>query len=100
MELILTGVSSVVSLYFTVIDMKMLTDSSLSSPEYPGYAPHSGTPADKENYTLFLRAIRDALDALEAETGKFYGLTAALPCGPDNIANIEVEYVKDLLTEL
>jgi chitinase len=67
--------------------------------EYPGYAPHSGTPADKENYTLFLRAIRDALDALEAETGKFYGLTAALPCGPDNIANIEVEYVKDLLTE-
>ena len=44
--------------------------------EYPGYAPHSGTPADKENYTYFLKAIRDALDALEAETGKFYGLTA------------------------
>jgi chitinase len=67
--------------------------------EYPGYAPHSGTPEDKENYTLFLKAIRDHLDALEAETGKFYGLTAALPCGPDNIANIETEYVKDLLTE-
>lgn len=36
----------------------------------------SGTPADKENYTLFLKAVRDHLDALEAETGKFYGLTA------------------------
>ncbi len=44
--------------------------------EYPGYADHSGTPEDKVNYTLFLKAIREALDALEAETGKFYGLTA------------------------
>eukprot|EP00956_Cyclotella_meneghiniana_P034342 scaffold103880_cov54-Cyclotella_meneghiniana.AAC.3 len=67
--------------------------------EYPGYAPHSGTPADKENYTYFLKAIRDALDALEAETGKFYGLTAALPCGPDLINNIETDNVKHSLTE-
>ena len=44
--------------------------------EYPGYADHSGTPEDKVNDTLFLKAIREALDALEAETGKFYGLTA------------------------
>lgn len=44
--------------------------------EYPGYADHSGTPEDKVNYTLFLKAIRDALDVLGEQEGKFYGLTA------------------------
>ena len=32
------------------------------------------------NYNLFLQDIRDALDELGARTGRFYGLTAALPC--------------------
>ena len=68
--------------------------------EYPGYADHSGTEADTVNYSLFLKEIRDKLDELGDETGRFYGLTAALPCGPDLIAKIEVDKVKDYLTEL
>ena len=68
--------------------------------EYPGYAAHSGTPADTENYSLFLRDIREALDELGSRTGRFYGLTAALPCGPALISNIQIDVVKDYLTEL
>lgn len=52
------------------------------------------------NYTLFLREIRAALDALGERTGRFYGLTAALPCGPDLIGNIQVDQVSQILTEL
>ncbi|KAL7548690.1 hypothetical protein ACHAWF_011963 [Thalassiosira exigua] len=68
--------------------------------EYPGYADHSGRlPEDTTNYSLFLQAIRDALDELGARTGRFYGLTAALPCGPDLIKNIQIDVVKDIMTE-
>ena len=70
------------------------------SAQYPAYKDHSGTPADTVNYTLFLRAIRDALDRLGNERGKYYPLTAALPCGPDKIANIQVDKIKDILDEL
>jgi len=67
--------------------------------EYPGYTAHSGTPADKENFNLLLQDIREELDALGAETGRFYGLTAALPCGPSNINNIDIQTVAQYLTE-
>ncbi|KAL7523959.1 hypothetical protein ACHAXR_000379, partial [Thalassiosira sp. AJA248-18] len=67
--------------------------------EYPGYAAHSGTPADKENFNLLLEDIRKELDDLEGETGKFYGLTAALPCGPSNINNIDISTISQYLTE-
>ena len=59
--------------------------------QYPGYADHSGTPADTENYSLLLKDIRQALDELGHNTGRFYGLTAALPCGPDLIEKIQVD---------
>jgi len=68
--------------------------------EYPGYKDHSGTPADTENFTLLLRAIRSKLDRLGSLRNRFYGLTAALPCGPDKIDKIEVNKIKDILTEL
>jgi len=67
--------------------------------EYPGYADHSGTPADKENFTKMLSAIRAALEMKTRETGKVYGLTAALPCNPTNIENIEVGKLTSILTE-
>lgn len=67
--------------------------------EYPGYAPHSGRDVDTINYNLFLQAIRDALDEYGRQTGRFYGLTAALPCGPTIIDNIQINEVKDILTE-
>jgi chitinase len=68
--------------------------------EYPGYEDHSGTPDDTLNYSLFLKEIRIALDTLGKSTGRFYGLTAALPCGPDLIDKIQVDVVADILTEL
>ncbi|KAL7525029.1 hypothetical protein ACHAXR_000829, partial [Thalassiosira sp. AJA248-18] len=68
--------------------------------EYPGYEDHSGTPADTVNFTLLLQAIRSKLDSLGQVTGKFYGLTAALPCGPDKIDKIQVNAISNILTEL
>ena len=68
--------------------------------EYPGYEPHSGTPDDTVNFNLLLDDIRAALDELEAETGRYYGITAALPCGPSIIANQDIAHVGSVLTEL
>ena len=45
-----------------------------------------GSIEDKENYTLFLKAIREALDAQGAKDGKYYELTAAIGVGYDKIA--------------
>ncbi|KAL3768546.1 hypothetical protein ACHAWO_011501 [Cyclotella atomus] len=67
--------------------------------EYPGYSEHSGTPADKVNFTKMLQAIRAALDLLTKTTGKVYGLTAALPCNPQHIGNIELPNLLNTLTE-
>ena len=67
--------------------------------QYPGYADHSGTPADKDNFTKMLAAIKAELGMLTMTTGKHYGLTAALPCNPDNIENIEVGKITSILTE-
>ena len=47
-----------------------------------------------------LAAIKAALETLTRSTGKVYGLTAALPCAPKNIANIEVEKLTTVLTEV
>ena len=68
--------------------------------EYPAYEDHSGTPADTVNYTYFLQAIRDALDKLGQAKGRYFPLTAALPCGPDKIEKIQVDKIKDILDEL
>lgn len=63
-------------------------------------ADHSGTPDDTVNFNLLLDDVRSALDELEAETGRYYGITAALPCGPDIIANQDIAHVSSVLTEL
>jgi chitinase len=67
--------------------------------EYPGFVDHSGTPDDRENYTKLLQAIRYRLDNLTRQTGKTYGLTAALPCNPKHIDNLEVDKLANILTE-
>lgn len=59
-----------------------------------------GTPEDIVNYSLFLKEIRTALDGLGLKTGRTYGLTAALPCGPNNIQNIQIDVVSGILDEL
>ena len=72
----------------------------ISQPKSTGYEDHSGTPEDTINFTLFLQAIRDELDGLgDNRFGEPYGLTAALPCGPDKIEKIQVNQIKDILTE-
>jgi chitinase len=68
--------------------------------EYPGYAEHNGTPEDTQNYSLLLQEIRTALDALGKKNGRVYGLTAALPCGPDLVDNIQIDVVSKILSEL
>ncbi len=55
---------------------------------------------DTVNYSLFLEEIRKALDAHGQEKGRTYGLTAALPCGPELIDNIQIDVVVNYLDEL
>lgn len=57
--------------------------------EYPGYADHSGTTADKANFTVFLNQIRDSITALGIKTGKSYKLSACFGASATHAANIE-----------
>ncbi len=57
--------------------------------EYPGYADHKGTPADKHNFTLLLQAIRNSLTAHGLTTGKTYLLSACFSADPARAADIE-----------
>ena len=68
--------------------------------EYPGYATHSGTSQDKENFNQLIDEVREKLNVLSTQTGKYYGLTAALPCGPSHIANMDIPHVASVLDEL
>ncbi|MEW5799601.1 MAG: glycoside hydrolase family 18 protein [Bacteroidota bacterium] len=65
--------------------------------EYPGYADHNGTPADKQNFTLLLKVTRDSLEAHGKKIGKKLLLTAALPASADGLVNYEIKQVAELL---
>lgn len=65
--------------------------------EYPGYAPHGGTPADKVNYTLLLQDVRNALDLAEPALGKELLLTIAVGAAPERMADVEWEAVSQLV---
>lgn len=65
--------------------------------EYPGYAEHNGTPADKVNFTLLLQAVRTAIDTYGTSIGKQFLLTAAVSSSPSNAANVEWNNVTPLL---
>lgn len=65
--------------------------------EHPGYAPNGGTPADKANCTLFLREIRDSLDALGELNQTHYLLTEAIGSSPEVMQNFEWNEVAPLL---
>jgi chitinase len=65
--------------------------------EFPGYAPHNGTPADRDNFTLLLRTLRDTLDALGTANGTRLLLTAALPSDSARAAAMDVRRVAALL---
>jgi chitinase len=57
--------------------------------EYPGFALHSGTPADEANFTLLLQEVRNQLNMLEGITGKNYLLTIAVGASPVHMGNVE-----------
>lgn len=65
--------------------------------EFPGYADHGGSPADRRNFTLLLSAVRDSLNN---QPGKRCLLTAALPAGGEHVKNMEVEKIAGLLDQL
>ncbi len=62
--------------------------------EFPGGGGLDGNaarPEDKQNYTLLLRALRDALRAKQREVGRGepFLLTIAAPSGPDLVAHLD-----------
>ena len=65
--------------------------------EYPGYAPNGGTPADKENFTLLVQELREALDDLSAQTGEEYLLTSCFGASEERMQSIEWENILPLV---
>jgi chitinase len=68
--------------------------------EYPCYAEHKGTSADKVNFTRLLKISRDSLTACGNDQGKKLLLTAALPAGASLASNFEIEKIADILDML
>ena len=71
--------------------------------EYLGYDfvdidwEYPSTAADTENFTLFLKAIRDKLDALGQKHGKHYELSIAMSANPTNMAIIQYDKVLQIV---
>ena len=71
--------------------------------EYLGYDfvdidwEYPSTAADTENFTLFLQAIRDKLDALGQKHGKHYELSIAMSANPTNMAVIQYDKVLQIV---
>ncbi len=57
--------------------------------EYPGYDEHSGTKEDKNTYPLFMKAIRDSIDAYGAKLNYHFLLTAAFGANTPQMENIK-----------
>ncbi len=68
--------------------------------EYPGYAPHGGTPADRENFTALMQLLKDSLQAYGATTGSTYLLTGAFPASAQTAAYIDFSRIGTILDQL
>ena len=70
--------------------------------EYPvsGASGSAGRPADKENFTLLLQAVRRALDGLERQTGREYSLSVAGAAGTWYLRNIEPRAVAETVDHI
>lgn len=65
--------------------------------EYPGYAEHSGTPADKENFTLLMKSIRDSIDTYGLRVRRKFLLTAAFGANLSQMENIEYQKLTKIM---
>ena len=71
--------------------------------EYLGYDfvdidwEYPSTSADTENFTLFLKAIREKLDALEQKLGKHYELSIAMSASPTMMDKIQYDKVLQIV---
>lgn len=65
--------------------------------EYPGFADHSGTPADKQNFTILLQQIKDSITALGNRNGKQYLLSACFAADPIKAQDIEWNNIVPIL---
>ncbi|MFN3405039.1 MAG: glycoside hydrolase family 18 protein [Cytophagaceae bacterium] len=65
--------------------------------EYPGYAEHKGTPDDKVNFTLLMKAIRDSIDAYGDKIKYSFLLTGAFGANESTMENIEWDKIKDIM---
>jgi GH18 family chitinase len=65
--------------------------------EYPGYADHMGTSADKVNFTIFLQQIRDSLTVYGANQGKTMKLTACVGASAVPMNNVEWSNIVQIL---
>ncbi|MBK8980004.1 MAG: glycoside hydrolase family 18 protein [Planctomycetes bacterium] len=64
--------------------------------EYPvsgGLGSNVTRPADRQNYTMFLRELRQQLDARGTQLGKRFLLSIAVPANPAIAANFEIESI-------
>ena len=61
--------------------------------EYPGYAPHNGSEADTDNFTLLLQELRTALDSLETVNSTDYLLTSCFGASESLMSYIDWENV-------
>lgn len=68
--------------------------------EYPGYAEHNGTPADKENFTTLLTVLKDSLTAFGKSAGRHLLLTAALPAVQTLLVHTDVGKIASILDRL
>ncbi len=65
--------------------------------EFPGYKNHGGSPADRDNFTLLLQAVRDSLDYIEEKNGTRYLLTASLPAASGHLPDLDIVSITPLL---
>ncbi len=56
-----------------------------------------GSPADKENFTLLLQELRNALDSYGKKDGKHYELSVAMSASPAMMKQIEYDKVLDIV---
>jgi len=65
--------------------------------EYPGFADHSGTSNDKQNFTLLLQQIKDSISTLGIQNNKTYKLSACFSADPTKADDIEWNNVTPIL---